>query len=147
MATPFIRPFRDVDEHFVINLFAYSGASIPGQGIPRGTFVKINSGWLSDQNLVDGGAVGGYNPSQPLAVSRRYNNPATVTLANSGDNILGLTLYDVRELDENGIPLIFNPAKQAQLQAVLSGQAVPIATKGIFLYSGLAGTGLPTAGA
>ncbi len=146
MATPYIRPFRDVSDHFILNLYTWSGA-IPTAGVPRGTFVKIVSGWQSDQNLQDGGAVGGFNPTNPLAVSRRYKIPSQVGAANSGDYILGLTLYDVRELDENGIPLIFNPSKQAQLQAVLSGQAVPIATKGMFLYSGLAGTGVALEGA
>jgi hypothetical protein len=140
MATPLIRPFRDVSEHFVLNLYTWSGA-IPTAGVPRGTFVQIVSGWQSDQNLADGGPVGGFNPTNPLAVSRRYKINSQVSTASSG-SVLGITLYETRELDENGLPLIFNPAKQAQLQAVLSGQAVPVATKGVFLYSGLAGTGL-----
>ena len=146
MATPLIRPFRDVSDHFILNLYRWSG-TIPAAGVPRGTFVKIVSGWQSDQNLQDGGPVGGFNPQNPLAVSRRYTIPSQVaSVANSGDFVLGITLYDVRELDENQVPLIFNPSKQAQLQAVLSGQAVPVATKGVFLYSGLVGTGLAIEG-
>lgn len=143
MATPYIRPFRDVSEHFVLNLFSWSGA-IPNVGVPRGTFVKIISGWQAGQNLKDGGPVGGYQPGAPsLPISRRYNTPSVVgAITASGDLPLGLTLYETRELDENQIPLIFNKSKQAQLQAVLSGESVPIATKGLFIYSGIASTGV-----
>jgi predicted RecA/RadA family phage recombinase len=45
-----------------------------------------------------------------------------------------MTLFDVKEKDENGELLKFNPRKAAEMQAVLAGQAVPIITKGIFLY-------------
>lgn len=145
MATPYIRPFRDVSEHFIVNLYTWSG-TIPTAGVPRGTFVKIGSGWMADQNLQDAGAVGNFNPTSPQAFSRRYKIPATVgAIANSGDAVLGLTLYEVREVDENNLPLVFNKQKQAQLQAVLSGESIPVATKGIFLYSGVNGT--PAAGA
>ena len=43
---------------------------------------------------------------------------------------------DVRELDENGEKLIFNPRKAAEMGVVLSGQAVPVLTKGLVTYSG-----------
>ena len=60
------------------------------------------------------------------------------------DNAIGMLLYDVKETDENGEKLIFNPRKAAELQVALSGQAVPVVSKGIFLYKGIDGT--PTAG-
>ena len=42
----------------------------------------------------------------------------------------------------------FNPQKAAELQASISGQAVPIATKGVFLFGGDHWVGTtPTAGA
>ena len=47
-----------------------------------------------------------------------------------------MLLYDVREDDENGEKLIFNPRKAAENDYVISGQAVPILTRGIVLYSG-----------
>ena len=53
-------------------------------------------------------------------------------------------LWDVREFDENGEKLLYNRTKQHQMQCVLSGQAVPIATRGRFLFSGVQGT--PIAG-
>jgi hypothetical protein len=44
-------------------------------------------------------------------------------------------LRQTLETDENGEKLIYNPIKRDELQAVLSGQAVPVATKGLFTFS------------
>ena len=70
-------------------------------------------------------------------VSERYGVSADVQYTEGGadEAALGLTLYDVREYDENGEALKFNPRKQDELQSVLSGQAVPIATRGVFLMA------------
>jgi hypothetical protein len=71
---------------------------------------------------------------------------AKVTAAVNGDedDAIGMLLYDVKETDENGEKLIFNPRKAAELQVALSGQAVPVVSRGVFLYKGVDGT--PTAG-
>jgi hypothetical protein len=69
-------------------------------------------------------------------VSNRYAVTAKVVDAGSGDNVLGMTLWDVKETDENGEKLLYNPRKAAEMQAVISGQSVPVATRGVFLYSG-----------
>ena len=53
-------------------------------------------------------------------------------------------LYDVKDADENGELLKYNPRKAAEMQAVIPGQAVPVVTRGIFLVQGVLGT--PTAG-
>jgi hypothetical protein len=47
-----------------------------------------------------------------------------------------MLLYRVAEQDENGLLFKFNPRKAAESQVVLSGQTVPIATRGILLVSG-----------
>ena len=59
-----------------------------------------------------------------------------MVLERTKDVPLGMLLYDVREDDENGEKLIFNPRKAAENDYVISGQAVPILTRGIVLYSG-----------
>ena len=140
-----LRPFRDYDEHNVINLFAYSG-SLP---VKKGTIVKIvpasegHEGWKATDELQLLGDVGA---SYTNTVSERYGVAAKVTDAvnTDEDNAIGMLLYDVKETDENGEKLIFNPRKAAELQVALSGQAVPVVTKGIFLYKGIDGT--PAAG-
>jgi len=61
-----------------------------------------------------------------------------VTGAKGEDHALGLTLYQTAKNDENGEKLLYNPQKQEELQAILPGQAVPIATKGIFTLAAAA---------
>lgn len=137
---PVIRPYRQVDENDCINgFFAYSGA-VP---VTAGTFVKIVSGYAADiHSAIVGDA--GFVPTN--AVSPRWGVPAKVTAVNSsGDAAVGMLLYDVREVDENGEKLVYNPRKAIENNWVISGCGVNIATKGLFMFSGVYGT--PTAGA
>lgn len=133
-----LRPFRDVDQHEVINLFALSTQT----GV-KGQFVKISTGWTNDDQLSLNNPAGAtFNNT----VSPRWANPARVTVCGStGDGpAIGMLLYDVLETDENGEKLLFHPDKAARLQAVPSGKTVPILTRGIIMYSGVAGN--PTGG-
>jgi len=128
-------PFRDYDEHDVINLYRMTDSSV----IPvhRGTFVKINGdGWKASHE--DGIELNGAAGSNVISntVSQRYGVKAEVVEAGNAERAIGMTLYDVRETDENGEKLIYNPRKAVEMECVLSGQAVPIVTRGIFLYSG-----------
>ena len=141
-----LRPFRDYDEHNVINLFAYSG-TLP---VKKGTIVKIvpssegHGGWKATDELQLLGDVGN-NFANTVSDSYGVNAKVQDAANQDEDNAIGMLLYDVKETDENGEKLIFNPRKAAELGVALSGQAVPIVTKGIFLYKGINGT--PTAGA
>jgi hypothetical protein len=135
----YIKGFRQVSEYDVINLFSFSG-TLPAT---KGTVVKIaGSGWRStdDPNIM----LGGIGSTIPNTVSQRWGVLPKVQVCMSGDTPFGILLYDVREVDENGDLLISNPRKRDEMQCVLSGQAVPIATRGLFLYSGISGN--PTAG-
>lgn len=136
---PTIKPYQTVDETDVINLYAFSGV-LP---VNKGTFVKVISGWLPTQNLESLGSPGA---TYGNTVSLRYGvMPKCGKVTSSGDVTIGMLLYDVRNVDENGELLIFKPQKAAEMEVAISGQAVPIATKGVFLYSGVQGN--PTAGA
>lgn len=124
-------PFRQYDEHDVINLFAYSGA-LP---INEGTLVRpVASGWRTDEGQVQ--LLGDIGANFPNVVSDRYGTRARVTAAGTGTNVVGMLLYPVKETDENGQLYKFSPRKAAEQGVVLSGQTVPIATRGIFLVSG-----------
>ena len=138
---PNIKPLRDVDEHNVLNgFYAWSG-TIPAL---KGQFVKISSGWSTEAELAELGSPGA---SYNNVVSQRVGLSTTVGACNgSGDSAIGLLLYDVRELDENGMPLKWDNAKQARMQCVLSGQSTVIAQKGKFLYSGINGGLTPVVG-
>tara|TARA_Y100001937_G_scaffold3917_1_gene5204 strand:+ start:620 stop:1207 length:588 start_codon:yes stop_codon:yes gene_type:complete len=137
MANERLKPFRDYSEHDVINLFAFGDPAVTlgtTDVIYAGSAVKVRSGWQNTDELSFIGNVGaGYNNT----VSQRYGVSAEVEYTDGGadEAALGITLYDVREFDENGEKLAFNPRKQAELQASLTGQAVPIATRGVFLMA------------
>lgn len=135
---PNLRPMRDYDEHDVLPFYTWTG-TVP---VNKGTFVKVvGSGWMDTNALEFQGSPGAsYNNT----VSQRWGIIPKVAATVSGEACLGMLLYSVLETDENGEKLIFHKQKQEELQAVLSGQAVPIVTKGIFLYSGI--DGAPTAG-
>jgi len=125
-----IRPFRDYSEHEVINLFA-----LEGEG-NKGTFVTAAfSGFdlssqsdFSDDSFINN------------TVSARFNIANKVIAAPSGTvpaMVLGMTLKDVRSVDENGYPLKFEPRKAAERDVVISGEAVPVVKRGVFLYDGI----------
>ena len=129
-----LRPFRQYNENDVVNLFSYSGDSTL---VTKGLAVKVvGDGWTNDANTSPVELLGSVGASYTNVTSQRYGVKAKVGLAASGDAILGLTLMDVRELDENGEKLVYNPRKAAEMGVVISGQAVPVLTKGIVTYSG-----------
>jgi hypothetical protein len=138
-----LRPFRDYSEHEVLNLFAFSGAAESAAVMAtRGLAVKLSAegftvGPTSSSANQPTDFLGNVGAAFPLSNSQRFGVRPKVTIATSGD-VLGLTLLDVRELDENGEKLIFNPRKAAEMNVVVSGQAVPVLTRGVVLYSGSA---------
>jgi hypothetical protein len=134
---PTLRPFRDYDEKDVINLYAYSG-SIP---VNKGTLVKIaGDGFRNDVEQTEMlGNMGDFSVNN--WVGQRYGALPKIVVAQPTDAPLGMLLFDVKELDENGLPLKYNPRKAAEMEVAISGQAVPIVTRGVFLYSGVVVSG------
>ena len=139
---PNIKPFRDIDEHDVRNGFYTWSGAIP---TTKGTLVKVFSGYSIDAELLDdlGNAGAAYNNT----VSQRVGLTTSVCpVAGSGDNVYGMLLYDVRELDEHGLPLKWNTEKQTQMQCTISGQSVVLLKRGLILYSGVNGGAAPVVG-
>jgi len=135
---PTLRPFRDYDEKDVINLYTWSG-TVP---VNKGTLVKIGGdGFRFDiedsQELL--GNYGSFSVSN--VVAQRYGVIPKIVVADAADKPLGFILFDVRETDENGELLKYRPRKAAEMEAVLSGQANPVVTRGTFLYSGIVASG------
>ena len=129
-----LKPFRDYDEHDVINLFAVNAVSAN-----KGTVVTADSNGV---NLKDASSLDNLS-SYGNTLSAQFNVPWTVSPAVSGaakGQIVGLLLKDVRRVDENGEQLIFNPRKAAEMDVIISGQACPILTKGLVLVNGIVGT-------
>jgi len=135
-----LKPFQSYDDHDVLTLFRYSGA-IP---VTAGTVVKsYGSGWRADDADTD--FLGDVGKNYANTVSQRYGVHATCVDATTGSCVLGMLLNDVREYDENNLPLKFYPQKAAENNWVISGQASPILTRGWVLWSGTP-NGSPAAG-
>jgi hypothetical protein len=135
-----LRPFRDYNEKDVINLFSVSGAPIDTTYqiiATKGSLVKVvGNGFVNDQDPeVMIGNMGLFNVNN--FVGQRYGVSSQVALAGVSDQPIGMLLFDVRELDENGEMLKYRPQKAAEMEVVLSGQACPIVTKGLFIVSGI----------
>lgn len=138
---PNIKPLRDLSEHDVFNGFYTWDGALPQD---KGVFVKIGSGWSNEAELADLAPAGA---SYDNVVSQRVGLTTTVeAVTSSGDNAIGILLYDVKEVDENDMPLRFDPAKQARMQCTISGQSVVVAQRGKFMISGINGGAVPVAG-
>lgn len=129
-------PFRQYSEQDVINLFASDTADLApstnGNG-SAGVFVKVSAGNLDLDPITyaDNSYLG--KTDYPFLGAAQYPSvPLKFTAATAGDPVLGITLNQTLQQDENGEKLLYNPVKRAELQAVLTGQAVPVATRGIF---------------
>lgn len=125
-----LRPYRDYDEKDVLNFAAFSG-TLPAYA---GTLVKIGKGFVATDEPLE--MLGDVGASYTNTVSQRYGATSRLVVCETGQAPLGILLMDVKETDENGELLKFNPRKAAEIGCVLSGQAVPVVTKGTFLYSG-----------
>lgn len=131
-----IKPLRNHSEHEVIPWY-----SLDAESANKGTFVKSSSNGVvfEDSNYTWAGgftSAGDVGANYPGVISNRYRVTAQCTTAGTGDanKVLGVLLYDVRATDENGDRLVINPRKAQELQCVVSGQAVPILSRGHLLY-------------
>jgi hypothetical protein len=129
-------PFRQYSDIDVINMFASStcddNPSTNGNG-SAGVFVKVNAGNLDLDPITYGTNAYLGKTDYPFLGAAQYPSvPLTFTAATNDAPVLGITLNQTLAFDENGEKLLYNPIKKAELQAVLSGQAVPVATRGMF---------------
>ena len=143
-----LKPFRQHAETDVVNLFSlkdddgdviasHAALATDGAKLNKGLLVSVKgNGWKNTDDPVNKTGIGNPGASYTNTVSFRYGAAANIEPCASGSQPLGITLFDVAEVDENGEKLIYNPRKAAEMQAVVSGQAVPVLTKGIVLYSG-----------
>jgi hypothetical protein len=138
MANERLEPFRDYSEHDVLNLFAFGDEAVAlntTTTVYAGSCVKVKTGWSASNETQD--MIGNVGAGYANTISQRWGVASDVqyTAGGADEAALGITLYDVREYDENQEALKFNPRKQDELQCSLSGQAVPIATRGVFLMA------------
>lgn len=147
-------PFRQYDDHDVINMYALADAavneSVTGIGSgDAGVFVKVSAGNfdLDPVSYATNSYLG--KTDYPFVGANSYPSVnLKVTPAASGDttNCLGLTLRQTAKYDENGEKLLYYRQKAEELMCMLPGQAVPVATRGMFSVAAGAFDGALTVG-
>ena len=123
------KPFRDYSEHDVLNLFKLVDAT----GAKATPVVIANSGWNNNNGTPRVALDLAAGLGNPNIYSPRWEIYPALRRAVSGEKPLGLTLYDTREVNYLGYPLIYDQQRAKELQTVTSGQAVPVVRKGIFI--------------
>jgi hypothetical protein len=143
-----ILPFRQYDENDVVNLFSMDvvNSKPSDTNADAGMLVSVSAKDMDkdpvELNASDGGLLGERN--YPYVARNYYPSvPLKVTPCDGVTTPLGLTLAQTLTHDENDENLLRYPQKKAELYAVTSGEAVPVATKGIFTLSSAAFTADP----
>tara|TARA_B100002019_G_scaffold293063_1_gene318536 strand:+ start:2855 stop:3547 length:693 start_codon:yes stop_codon:yes gene_type:complete len=149
-------PFRDYDEHDVVNLFKSAGnlsdfidlSDAAKRSTPQGdagVFVTVagpeGGNLQGDWDPVDVTS----NPASLLGktdyphVGRNTYPQAALSVAPTAgiatESCIGITLRQTVARDENGENLLYNPVKKDELFGVLPGEAVPVLSKGLITLS------------
>ena len=138
-------PFRQYNETDVINLYKVDPTGTNKMDKPflnggndAGVLVKTVLGDFDSDPV--GYVTDSYlgKTDYPFIGRDQYPTvPLTVNEAASGDaGILGVTLRQTLTYDENGEKLLYYPQKALEMQAVLTGQAVPVLTRGVITLDG-----------
>ena len=144
-------PFRQYNEHDVINLFRASdtiitsipasedvaGVAAPNQNgnHDNGVLVSIASADFTKEP-VEYGTDAYLGKTDYPHIGRNQYPKATPTYDVATDTgALGVALRQTLTHDENGEKMLYYPQKALELNAVLPGQAVPILTRGLITVS------------
>ena len=149
-------PFRQYSEHEVVNMFALADAfvnnNITGFGSgDAGIFVKVTNGNLDLDPVTYGNNSYLGNTAYPFlgqGGNQMYPSVSLKIAPTTGMNErpLGIALMETAQFDENGQKLLYYPQKAAELQVLLPGKSVPVATRGIFTVTERAYDGVLTVG-
>lgn len=151
--TPNLKPFRNYNEWEVINgLFSANVASLN-----KGTFVSMLATNSGNTNVLQNanspvtphlGVAGNWGEAPSYASVKRHEVKWKVRAATNTDVVLGVTLRDVAESNKFGEKYAYRPKYERDEQMiVLSGEAVPILTRGIIHVNGYVGTPIAGSGA
>lgn len=131
---PNLLPFRDYNEHEVLNFYACNTVANKGTLVAPVTNPISGSGPLSLSLNTPG-----FN--YPNSVTSNFDLIGSVTPVIDYSGIptaIGILLKDVRDFDENGNKLIFNSQKAAEMDVIIKDiQAAPILTRGLILINDL----------
>jgi hypothetical protein len=134
-----LKPFRDIDEHNVLNLFSTQESQVE-----KGTFMQIvsfdpdnhNGFGVSVANVPDGAYSATYEVFAKVKKGAGTGAGATAT------GIIGVLLVDVTGSNPNAVTV---GDQLRYFDRILSGKAAPILTRGIISVAGHSGTATPGA--
>ena len=147
-----ILPFRQYSEEDVVNLYRLKdggelAATTDSGAGDAGVFVKVSNGDFNADPVAYASDSYLGKTDYPFVGRAQYPKVGLqMEAATTGSAVLGISLLQTAKADENGEKLLYNPQKAAELQAALPGQAVPVATKGVFTVSAAAVDGTLTPG-
>jgi len=150
-------PFRQYDEKDVINLFSLAITNAEKTAkyinlVPGGTAYSTGANWSGTAVSVRAADIGKFGGEQPARTNDPYlgaigsgnqgfaltegsfypETQGKLNLATDEAEALGITIRPTLAWDENSTKLLDYPVKKDELQCVLPGEAVPVATKGFF---------------
>ena len=125
-----IKPFRDIDEHEVVNLFT----------LVEGTLSKGNFVGAVSFDLDNYLSVSKASDSQAGTWNSAYTTNATATAATTQTGVIGMTLCDVTGSNPNVWTL---QDQYRYFDRIPSGKVVPILKRGLVLINGFVGTAAP----
>lgn len=129
-----IRPTQQIAEVDIINLYSL----VQNSGNRGQAVVLTGDGWVNGSNHAQGQNL---SSDIPNTVSPRWETTAKVGLAKSGERPIGVLYTNVRDEVNFGRQSIFDLTRLWELNAVASGETVPILQKGLVLMNFGTGTG------
>lgn len=139
-----IKPFQDIDPHNVVDGFALNTPT-GAKGTP--VVIASTGGWNNSQALSMQTVPLPGNPTNNRYWAPRFAVVATIRAAVSGERPFGIQMWDVKEATQFGEATIYHPQWCAENQCTVSGAAVPVVRKGLFLVGPFpTGDTTPTAG-
>lgn len=147
-------PFRQYNEHDVINMYAlddaYVNESIVGYGSgDAGVFVKVTAANLDLDPVTYGSNSYLGKTDYPFVGSQDMYPTVTLKIAPTtgiNERPLGIALMETAKYDENGQKLLYYPQKAQELQVSLPGKSIPVATRGVFTVTSRAFDGTLSVG-
>ena len=137
-------PFRQYAEENVINLYKIDPLGDSKMDKPfengandNGVLVKVSAGNMDEAPV--GYETQSYLGKTDYPFIGRDQYPVVSLAVQAADNsasALGVTLRQTLTHDENGEKLLYYPQTASERQAVLTGQAVPVLTKGVITLDG-----------
>lgn len=139
---PKLLPFRQINDNDIVNQYALEGTG------EAGLLVAVNLGNLDAQTDWNYSNFPGAQFDR-VSSYRMHVRGTTVRQSTSGDTkytLLGVTLFNVAMTDENGEKYEYNKQKRIDNNIIVSGNAMPVLTKGLLTLGSGAYNGTPAVG-